>query len=44
MKAKLNVLIALAHHSQFLILDEPTNGLDILAREEIIDLIREFYG
>lgn len=42
MKAKLNVLIALAHHSQFLILDEPTNGLDILAREEIIDLIREF--
>ena len=42
MKAKLNVLIALSHHSQFLILDEPTNGLDILAREEIIDLIREF--
>ena len=42
MKAKLNVLIALSHHSQFLILDEPTNGLDILAREEIIDMIREF--
>ncbi len=42
MKAKLNVLIALSHHASFLILDEPTNGLDILAREEIIDLIREF--
>lgn len=42
MKAKLNVLIALSHHSQFLILDEPTNGLDVLAREEIIDMIQEF--
>lgn len=42
MKAKLNILIALSHHSQFLILDEPTNGLDILAREEIIDMIQEF--
>ena len=35
MKAKLNVLIALSHHAT-------TNGLDVLAREEIIDLIREF--
>lgn len=42
MKAKLNVLIALSHHSQFLILDEPTNGLDVLAREDIIDMIQEF--
>lgn len=42
MKAKLNVLIALSHQASFLILDESTNGLDIIAREEIIDLIREF--
>ncbi len=41
-KTKLNVLIALSHHASFLTLDEPTNGLDVLVVEEIIDLIREF--
>lgn len=42
MKAKLKVLIALSHQSDLLILDEPTAGLDVLARDEILDLIREF--
>jgi ABC-type multidrug transport system, ATPase component len=42
MKAELEVLIALSHHASFLILDEPTHGVDVLAREEIIDVIREF--
>ncbi|MFR7714056.1 MAG: ATP-binding cassette domain-containing protein, partial [Blautia obeum] len=38
MKAKLNVLLALSHDSRLLILDEPTAGLDVVAREEILDL------
>lgn len=42
MKAKLKILIALSHQAKFLILDEPTAGLDVLARDEILDLIRDF--
>lgn len=42
MKAKLKILIALSHQANLLILDEPTAGLDVLARDEILDLIREF--
>lgn len=42
MKAKLKVLLALSHNAQFLILDEPTSGLDTIARDEILDLLREY--
>lgn len=42
MKAKLKILIALSHQANLLILDEPTAGLDVLARDEILNLIREF--
>ena len=41
MKAKLNVLIALSHHPTFLILDEPTNGLDPEGIKELRELIKD---
>lgn len=42
MKAKLKVLLAVSHSSELLLLDEPTAGLDVIAREEILDLLREY--
>lgn len=42
MKAKLKVLVALSHHAKLLILDEPTAGLDVIARDEILDLLRDY--
>ncbi|MDO4170360.1 MAG: ABC transporter ATP-binding protein [Lachnospiraceae bacterium] len=42
MKAKLKVLVALSHNASLLILDEPTAGLDVIARDEILTLLREF--
>lgn len=42
MKAKLKVIIALSHHASLLILDEPTAGLDVIARDEILNLLRTF--
>lgn len=42
MKAKLKVLVALSHHAKLLILDEPTLGLDVAMREELLDLLRAY--
>lgn len=42
MKAKLRVLVAMSHKADLLILDEPTAGLDVLARNEILDLLRSY--
>lgn len=42
MKAKLRVLLALSHDAQLLILDEPTAGLDVGARNEILDILRDY--
>lgn len=42
MKAKLKVLVALSHHAKLLILDEPTLGLDVAMREELLGLLRTY--
>ena len=42
MKAKLKLLIALSYQAKLLILDEPTAGLDVVARDEILDMLREY--
>lgn len=42
MKAKLKILTAVSHNARLLILDEPTAGLDVLARQEILDILREY--
>ncbi len=42
MKAKLRVIVAISHKARLLILDEPTAGLDVEARNAILDLIRKY--
>jgi ABC-2 type transport system ATP-binding protein len=42
MKAKLRVLVAMTHKAKLLIMDEPTAGLDVEARNEILDMLRNY--
>lgn len=42
MKAKLKVLAAISHNPQLLVLDEPTAGLDVLARDSLLQMLREY--
>lgn len=42
MKAKLKVLVAITHQAGFLVLDEPTIGLDVLVRDELLDILRAY--
>lgn len=42
MKTKLKMLVAISHEAKLLILDEPTSGVDVVVRDEFLDLLREY--
>ncbi len=42
MKAKVRVLSAISHRAKLLIMDEPTSGLDVEARNDILDILRDY--
>ena len=42
MKARLKVISAITHDADLLIMDEPTAGLDVIARNEILDMLRDY--
>ncbi|MBQ8781601.1 MAG: ABC transporter ATP-binding protein [Oscillospiraceae bacterium] len=42
MKTKAMLALALAHEPELMLMDEPTAGLDPVARIEILDMLREF--
>ena len=42
MTTKLKIAIAISHNARLLVLDEPTEGLDPLARDEFINIINDF--
>lgn len=42
MKAKLKLLTAVCSQAGLLVLDEPTAGLDVIARDELLGVLREY--
>lgn len=42
MKAKFKIIMAMTHNAKLLILDEPTAGLDVVMRTELLDMLREY--
>lgn len=44
MKQKLAIICALIHRPQLLILDEPNNGVDVIARSEVWGILRQLQG
>jgi ABC-2 type transport system ATP-binding protein len=41
MKMKFSLSLALSHHADFIIMDEPTAGLDPIIRRELLDILRD---
>ena len=42
MKTKLKLLVAISHDAKLLILDEPTAGLDVIVRDEFLEVLQEY--
>lgn len=42
MKRKLQIIAAITHDADLLILDEPTAGMDVIARDQVLNLLREY--
>ena len=42
MKRKLQILTALSHNADLLVLDEPTVGLDVIVRDEILEMLQDY--
>ena len=42
MKAKLKVLAAVTHGAELLIMDEPTAGLDVVARDDLLEMLNGY--
>ena len=42
MREKFNIAIALSHHAELLVMDEPASGLDPVAREELMDILSAY--
>ena len=42
MRRKLMIAVAFSHEAKLLILDEPTSGLDPVARDEFLDILRDY--
>ena len=40
MKMKLSLALALSHHAELFILDEPTAGLDPIVRNEVLEILQ----
>lgn len=44
MKQKVSLVVSIAHDPEFIIFDEPTNGLDVITAKVVTDFLKELKG